>query len=148
MVPANEGSFFKFWDVIFFDKRLSPIEKMMLLLVERRSHSKGYCYAGNKTLANDLGVNQRTIQRLLESLSNKGFLTDSRRNKHGKTRNLKVVYNYDKIVVPTTTDLSPDYDKNVASTTTNLSPELDKYNYIKELEGDGPRLSSRGEVIE
>lgn len=38
-------------------------------------HSKGYCYATNKFLADNLGVTERTITRLLSELEKNNLIT-------------------------------------------------------------------------
>jgi hypothetical protein len=68
---------------------LLPSERALLALVERRSEQRGFCYAGQAHLAEELRVTERHVRRLWASLRTKGFLAITHRK--GQTSILRVI---------------------------------------------------------
>ena len=56
------------------DKNICLNAKLLYGDIKLLCHCKGYCFATNGFLANNLGVTSRTITRILKELENAGFI--------------------------------------------------------------------------
>ena len=57
------------------NKNISSNAKLLYGDIQLLCHSKGYCFATNKFLGNNLGVTDRTITRLLGELVKDNLIT-------------------------------------------------------------------------
>lgn len=53
---------------------LDPHEKVLFLALRLYADPRGHCYPSMRTLAEDLGLNKKTIQKYIQSLKRKEFL--------------------------------------------------------------------------
>ncbi len=60
---------------ILIDKGLTDKEKITLSIVLCLSSELEYCFAGNRYLANLLGVTINRVSKIISSLQNKGYIT-------------------------------------------------------------------------
>lgn len=86
--PKTEQCFFyvkkmekhnKSWYVVItakvlYAKDITPIHKLLIGIISNLMNEKGYCFAGNEYLSDLLGVNKRSVQRLLSDLEDLGYL--------------------------------------------------------------------------
>jgi hypothetical protein len=59
---------------ILLDKNLSDKQKLLIGLISNMSNRKGYCFAGNKYLADCLCCSESTVRHLLQDLETKNFI--------------------------------------------------------------------------
>lgn len=71
---------------LFKDKSISIYERQIYEMIDFLSRQKGYCWATNGTLAEILGISQRTITRSLSKLEEKGYIKKEIKIYKGQTR--------------------------------------------------------------
>ena len=59
---------------ILYNDRLKASAKLLYAIITSLANKEGYCYASNQYLAQKLGVEQRTISRLLTELRNNNYI--------------------------------------------------------------------------
>jgi len=68
-----------FWCIItapvLYSKELSDKSKILFGVISNLTKQKGYCYAHNSTLAEELGWSERTIQYSIKELEDCGFIS-------------------------------------------------------------------------
>jgi len=68
-----------FWAIItapvLYSKELSDKSKILYGVISNLTKQKGYCYAHNATLAEELGWGERTVQDCIKQLENAGFIS-------------------------------------------------------------------------
>jgi DNA-binding Lrp family transcriptional regulator len=68
-----------FWCIItapvLYSKELSDKSKILYGVISNLTKQKGYCYAHNSTLAEELGWSERTIQYSIKELEDAGFIS-------------------------------------------------------------------------
>jgi DNA-binding transcriptional ArsR family regulator len=62
---------------VLYDRKLSPIQKLLVAMISNSSNEEGYCWATNSYFSEALGCNQRTIQRHIEELEEAGYVDRS-----------------------------------------------------------------------
>ncbi len=104
VIPAN----------IRYDESLPPNAKLLYGEITALCNTEGYCWASNKYFAALYGVTDRTIQRWLEVLTERGYIEIQifckNESKEFENRLISI------------TELPP--DKNVTTPTTKMSPPL------------------------
>ena len=88
---------------VFSDNRLSDSEKMLFGKLLGLTNKTGYCWAGNKYLADMFGVSERSIQRRINSLEERGYIKIEQNGR----RYIRITLEGDRIDMGGTTDLSP-----------------------------------------
>ena len=67
-----------FWSIItapvLYHKELSDKSKILFGVISNLTKQKGYCYAHNSTLAEELGWGERTVQDCIKQLETAGFV--------------------------------------------------------------------------
>jgi DNA-binding MarR family transcriptional regulator len=119
---------------VYYDKDVSEAAKTLYGRLLGLVNETGYCWAGDNFLAEDRGVDVRTIQRHLRELKKEGYIEIET---SGKTRFIRLKLNkHDKTVVSGTTKLS-DIDVNIVDTpvTESVTGKIPKENN-KDLELD------------
>lgn len=68
-----------FWAIItapvLYSKELSDKSKILYGVISNLTKQKGYCYAHNSTLAEELGWGERTVQDCIKQLEDAGFIS-------------------------------------------------------------------------
>ena len=68
-----------FWSVItapiLENKNLTDGAKLFYCEISRRTNERGYCWASNQRLAEDLGLGERTVSRYVSDLEKEGVIT-------------------------------------------------------------------------
>ena len=79
-----------YFDSIYADTLLPPRAVSVYMYLKDRSNSAGSCWPGIKTIAGELGLSTRTVQRALDDLEDAGLIVKKqRRRKNGSlTSNL------------------------------------------------------------
>lgn len=102
---------------VLTSKDLNNLQKLIFALVSNLQNASGYCWASNEYLAEALNTSERTIQRNVKGLVDRGYLfREVVKTKDGSNRILSVNTN-----PPAKNDVCP-HDKNDTPHTTNLSP--------------------------
>jgi hypothetical protein len=107
-VPDNDKSrtserghqrvLYKTWEALH-DSDLSPVERLTFIAILRYCWSKKRCAVWAKTLVEDVGTSERNLTRVLNSLTEKGWIKVEHRNRQ------KSIYEVLK------TELLPPYPK-------------------------------------
>lgn len=121
------------WD----DKNLSPAAKWIYGRISTLTKKCGYCFAGNKWLANELQASPRTVQRYLVELKNAGHIRIEVEGALGNER--KIWLN----VLPPTTNLSPPHDKFVMTPSRQICHAEEERVLIEKEEGSTPTPLSK-----
>ena len=67
-----------------FQQQLPHAEKSVLVALAHRADKEGYCYPGQKAIAEMTGASESTVRRAIKSLDEKGYLSrEDRRRKNG-----------------------------------------------------------------
>lgn len=111
---------------LLIDNSLNEPELVYYMLIVKLSHSKGYCFMRNEELGKLRNKGVRTIQRIVESLKNKGYVdiqfvdyTNSKGKRYMQRQLIPL--RYVKAGTNDATKLSWG-DKNVMGGTTKMSP--------------------------
>ena len=64
---------------IYAEQGLPPRAKMVYMYLSDRSNKQGQCWPGIKTIAKDLNLSVRTVQRAIHDLEQAGLLTKTYR---------------------------------------------------------------------
>ena len=78
------------FNFIYAEEHLSHREKTVYIYLRDRADASGVCWPGIKTIASELGMSTRTVQRALDDLEDAGLIVKKqRRRKNGSlTSNL------------------------------------------------------------
>lgn len=82
---------------ILRDKNLSIVAKLVYGIVVGLTHQKGYCYASNSYMANELNVTNRTIMRAINELVEASLIEKDISKEYGNYRRIRLVT---KITLP------------------------------------------------
>jgi len=107
-------------NIILFDKDLSATSKLVFVLISSLSAEKGYCWANNKYLADQLSLSERQVSRSIKQLS--GYLSID--NPHNEKR----VMCLDKNVYVVRQKRLSSLDKNVAHNTIKKNINIKGFN--------------------
>ena len=82
-----------YFDSIYADTLLPPRAVSVYMYLKDRSNSAGSCWPGIKTIAHDLHLSPRTVQRALNDLEHAGYIERQRRHRENGscTSNLYVI---------------------------------------------------------
>ena len=72
--PTNRPGFAAVPHDLTDDRRLTPIDKVLILVLLRYARSKSYCWPSVRTLAEDIDRSIRTVQYALKRLAEAGWI--------------------------------------------------------------------------
>jgi DNA-binding transcriptional ArsR family regulator len=81
---ATRGGFTQVPNFLLTSKQLSSGDKMTFAMLLSYAWQNNYCFPGQQRLADDLGLDERSVRRHLKALEGTGLLTIKRRGQ-GKT---------------------------------------------------------------
>jgi hypothetical protein len=70
----NDLGYYQLPAFIMLDKELSSNEKLLIAVLNRRKHQRGYCFASNSHLIQVLNISLRTLTGILKSLEERGYI--------------------------------------------------------------------------
>ena len=70
-----------YFDSIYADTLLPPRAVSVYMYLKDRSNSAGSCWPGIKTIAGELGLSPRTVQRALADLEHRQFIEKRQRHR-------------------------------------------------------------------
>ena len=84
-----------YFDSIYADMLLPPRAVSVYMYLKDRSNRAGSCWPGIKTIARDLHLSPRTVQRALNDLERAGYIQRQRRHRENGscTSNLYIITN-------------------------------------------------------
>jgi len=77
--PMSKRGFTQVPNFILENEKLSTGAKLTYAMMLRYAWSDGQCFPGQKKLADDAGMGQRSVVRHIKELEEKGFITIKRR---------------------------------------------------------------------
>ena len=77
--PMSKRGFTQVPNFILENEKLSTGSKLTYAMMLRYAWSDNQCYPGQKKLAEDAGMGQRSVVRYIKELEEKGFITINRR---------------------------------------------------------------------
>lgn len=119
------------------DKNLSGNEKLLYAEITALANEKGYCYMGNKGLAEKMGTSIRTIQRWLQKMAEKEYIVVKViRGEDSEVVDRRIYINDtpakdDNEAETLTTDLTPPHDNNDMTSRQNCHVSITDEYYIK-----------------
>lgn len=87
------------WVVALLDTSLTPMERVLLVILARHQGRNDYAWPSHAQLANELGTSRGTVKHLLRDLVKKGRLTVEHPERQGRTRVNRYVVHPTKGVV-------------------------------------------------
>ena len=129
---------------ILRNKSLKLGERLVLCEIIGLARQNGYCYAGNKYIAEKLGVSERLVSESVTKLKKLGFV--KAKNTHTKIRQL--IPDYKKLEsTQNSYDMNADFvvdERKKRSTTTTKSAYYNKIYNKKEKENNSAQNSCSG----
>lgn len=127
---------------IFDDSGISPFEKLVYCGLRRYADTEtGKCFPSLKTVATMIGVSRKTIQRALDGLTAKGWISRTLRREEGKKEYTSTLYT---IFISRNRDTS--FTKGMAPQTIGMVPQTigygptDPVTKFRELNKSGKRF--------
>ena len=71
-----------YFDTIFADNSLPHRAKVVYMYLKSLSASKGECWPGIRTIANDLGLSKSTVKRAIADLEQHGYIEKQNRHRN------------------------------------------------------------------
>ena len=116
-------------NVVLFDKELSSTSKLVFVLISSLSAEKGYCWANNHYMAEQLGMSERQVSRSIKQLE-KYVSID---NPSNEKRQICLDKNVYAVRQKRLTSLDKNVAHNTIKKTTNIKGVFNRYKTPQQL---------------